>query len=73
MSTLAAGLALVALSVLAVGMFSRGHAKRDQRREQLLAESWAIYRASRAIHDQTAAALRALLDEARRSKPRPKG
>jgi hypothetical protein len=59
------GLALTLLILLAVQVVASWRARRDERRERLLAESWAIYRTSRQIHDMTTRALQALLDEAR--------
>lgn len=68
MSTVVQGLILVVVVFGAVELFARWYEARVERREQLLQESWALYRASRAIHDETAAALQAMLDEARRSR-----
>jgi len=55
-----AALAVVAFRLLA------GPARPDEaiHPEHLLEESWAVYRASRAIHDEVSAALQAMLDEA---------
>lgn len=68
MTTLIEGLILTLVILLGVQLFASWRARREDRREQLLRESWAIYRASRQIHDQTAAALQAMLDEARTRK-----
>ena len=68
MTILIEGLVLTLVVLLGVQLFARWHAARDDRRQRLLEESWAIYRASRQIHDQTAAALQAMLDEARARK-----
>ncbi len=63
------GLALALLLLLAVQLYASWRARREDRREQLLRESWAIYRASRQIHDKTTEALQAMLDEARARRP----
>lgn len=68
MTVLLEGLVLTVIVLLAVQLFASWRARRDDRRERLLAESWAIYRASRQIHDRTAAALQAMLDAARSGK-----
>jgi Tfp pilus assembly protein PilN len=52
----------------AVELFARWNQAREERRQRLLEESWALYRASRRIHDETAAALQSMLDEARRTR-----
>ena len=59
------GLVLTFVLLLAFQLFARWHAARDDRRQRLLEESWAIYRASRAIHNQTTVALQEMLDAAR--------
>jgi hypothetical protein len=59
------GLVLTLLVLGAFQLFARWSAARDDRRQRLLEESWAIYRASRVIHDQTTEALQAMLDAAR--------
>jgi hypothetical protein len=65
-------LQVVGIAALAVVGFRLlvGPTRSDEalRRQQLLEESWAVYRASRAIHDETSAALQAMLDEARRAR-----
>ena len=59
------GLIITVALLVAFQLFARWHAVRDDRRQRLLEESWAIYRASRAIHDQTTIALQEMLDAAR--------
>lgn len=65
MATVIEGLVLTLLILLAVQVYASLRARREDRREQLLRESWAIYQASRRIHDKTTVALQAMLDEAR--------
>lgn len=65
MSTMIEGLALALIILIGVQLFARFRAAREERRQRLLEESWAIQRAARQIHDQTAAALQAMLEEAR--------
>ena len=65
MSVFVEGLVITVALLVVFQLFARWHAVRDDRRERLLEESWAIYRASRAIHDQTAVALQEMLDAAR--------
>ena len=69
MTVVLEGLVLTVMVLLAVQLFASWRARREDRRERLLQESWAIYRASRQIHDRTAAALQAMLNEARARKP----
>lgn len=68
MSVLIAGLVLALVMLLCFRLFGDWRAAREERRLRMLEESWAVYRAARQIHDQTAAALQAMLDEARASK-----
>lgn len=68
MTGVLAGLALVTVMFAGLVVYARWQAVRDERRQRLLAESWAVYRASRAIHDEMARTLQALLDEARRTR-----
>ncbi len=68
------GLVLTLLVLLAVQVYASWRARREDRQERLLRESWAVYRASRRIHDETAGALQAMLDQARareQMKPKP--
>lgn len=62
------GVVIAILLVVAWLAFARWQKARDERQRKLLEESWAVYRASRQIHDQTAAALQAMLDAARETK-----
>lgn len=60
---------IIALALLAAArVFVRVQNARDEHRQAMLEESWAIYRASRRIHDQTTAALQEMLDAARANK-----
>lgn len=68
MSGVLAGLAFLTFSLAGLVAYARWQAVREERRQRLLAESWAVYRASRAIHDEMARTLQALLDEARRTR-----
>lgn len=61
-------LALVVVSLAGLVVLARWQATREERRQRLLAESWAVYRASRAIHDETVRTLQAMLAEARRTR-----
>jgi Tfp pilus assembly protein PilN len=63
------GLLIVAVVFAAVELLARWQFAQEEKRQRMLEESWALYRASRAIHDQTAAALQSMLDEARRGRP----
>ena len=65
MTILIEGLIITLALLVGFQLFARWHAVRDGRRQRLLEESWAIYRASRAIHDQTTVALQEMLDAAR--------
>ena len=65
MSVFIEGLIITVGLLVAFQVFARWHAVRDDRRQRLLEESWAIYRASRAIHEQTTIALQEMLDAAR--------
>ncbi len=65
MTAVIAGLALALIILIGVQLFARWHAVREERRQRMIEESWAIHRAARQIHDQTATALQAMLDEAR--------
>lgn len=62
------GLVFTIVVLLCALLFARWQATRDDRRQRLLEESWAIYRASRHIHDKTTEALQAMLDAARAQK-----
>ena len=52
MSTFIEGLIITVALLVAFQVFARWHAVRDDRRQRLLEESWAIYRASRAISER---------------------
>lgn len=68
MSPLLQAVILFIAVIVVVELFARWHSARQERRKQELRESWALLRASRAIHDETTVALRKMLDEARRSR-----
>jgi hypothetical protein len=69
MSAMLVGVILVLIIGAAIGLFARWRAARQERRERNLRESWAIYRASRALHDETANVLQKMMDEVRKSRP----
>jgi hypothetical protein len=71
MTAVLGGLILALLILGGFQLFARWLSVRDARRERLLEESWAVYRASRTIHDQTVEALQAMLDAARSQRDRP--
>lgn len=58
-------LVAVALVVPVVWRAVSWRRAREERQRRLLEESWAIYRASRAIHDRTTETLQQMLESAR--------
>jgi hypothetical protein len=65
--------ALVLLIMTVVGRFaSELYEQRVERLERLNRESWQVLRSARRIHDETAAALETMFDEARTPRAEPR-
>jgi hypothetical protein len=59
------GIVVVAVVFGAVELLARWQEAQEERRRQLLEESWAVLQVSKRIHDETAATLQEMLDAAR--------